>query len=43
VAKGPVVIGSNWYNGMFNPDANSYVKPTGGIAGRSLFPSSWRC
>lgn len=31
--KGPVVIGTNWTNDMFEPDANGYVKPTGGVAG----------
>ena len=31
--NGPVVIGSDWTNDMFNPDANFYVKPTGGVAG----------
>ena len=30
---GPVVIGINWYNDMFNPAANGFVKPTGGVAG----------
>jgi len=32
-AHGPVVFGSDWTNDMFNPDANGYVKPTGGVAG----------
>lgn len=31
--KGPAVIGINWYEGMFNPDAEGYLKPTGRIAG----------
>lgn len=31
--KGSLVVGSNWTNGMFNPDANGYVKPTGAVAG----------
>lgn len=31
--KGPVVVGTDWMNDMFNPDANGYVKPTGGVAG----------
>ncbi len=30
--KGPLVIGSDWTNDMFNP-VNGYVKPTGGVAG----------
>lgn len=35
--QGPVVIGSDWYNDMFNPDSNGYVKPTGGVAGGHCF------
>lgn len=31
--RGPVVLGINWYEGMFNTDANGYVRPTGSIAG----------
>lgn len=31
--KGPAVIGVNWYVGMYDPDANGYVRPTGGIMG----------
>jgi hypothetical protein len=30
--KGPIVIGSDWLNAMFNP-VNGYVFPTGGLAG----------
>lgn len=30
---GPVVIGVDWYNGMFNVNAEGFLKPTGGIAG----------
>lgn len=30
---GPVVMGTNWTNDMFNPDANGFIKPTGGVAG----------
>jgi len=30
---GPVVVGSNWYNGMFNPDRNGLIKISGSIAG----------
>lgn len=35
--KGPVVVGTDWYNDMFNPDANGYVVPTGGVAGGHCF------
>lgn len=31
--RGPVVVGTNWYNDMFNPDAEGLVNPTGGVAG----------
>lgn len=31
--NGPVVIGVNWYTGMFDTDANGYVKITGNIEG----------
>lgn len=30
---GPVVLGIDWYDGMFYPDMLGYIKPTGGIAG----------
>jgi Papain family cysteine protease len=30
---GPVVIGIDWYNGMFDPDADGFIHPTGGVAG----------
>ena len=30
---GPVVMGTNWTNGMFTPDANGYIAPTGPVEG----------
>jgi len=30
---GPVVLGIDWYNGMYNPDANNFITPTDGVAG----------
>lgn len=30
---GPAIIGINWYNNMFTPDAKGLVHPTGGVAG----------
>jgi len=30
---GPVVIGINWYDGMFDTDANGFVEPSGPLAG----------
>lgn len=33
LTKGPVIVGTDWQNDMFNPDSNGYVTPTGGIAG----------
>ncbi len=32
-AQGPVVVGTDWTNDMFNPDANGFVRPTGSLAG----------
>lgn len=37
LSKGPVIVGSDWYNNMFNPDQNGFVVPTGGIAGGHCF------
>jgi hypothetical protein len=31
--KGPVVLGLNWYSGMFNPDRDGYIHPTGRLEG----------
>ncbi len=31
--KGPIIVGTDWMNDMFNPDAKGYVKPTGSLAG----------
>jgi hypothetical protein len=31
--KGPVVMGTWWYDGMFNSDENGYIRPTGRKAG----------
>jgi hypothetical protein len=31
--NGPVVVGTDFYNDMFNPDSDGFVTPTGGIAG----------
>lgn len=30
---GPVVMGTYWYEGMFEPDANGFIHPTGNIMG----------
>lgn len=30
---GPAIIGVDWYNGMFKPNANGFLKVTGGKAG----------
>lgn len=29
----PCIIGINWYDGMFYPDANGFIKPSGTVAG----------
>lgn len=33
LATQPVIVGIDWYNDMFNPDADGRVHPTGGVAG----------
>lgn len=30
---GPVVLGINWHEGMFRPDADGYIAPTGSVMG----------
>lgn len=35
--KGPVVMGTDWDNEMFDPDADGYVKTGGGVAGGHCF------
>lgn len=30
---GPAVVGLNWYSGMFRPDSDGYIHPTGEIKG----------
>lgn len=31
--KGPAVLGTYWYDGMFTPDSKGFLHPTGAIAG----------
>lgn len=31
--KGPVVLGINWYEGMFEPDEDGFIHPTGRLLG----------
>lgn len=33
LALQPVIIGTNWYSGMFDPDSDGFVTPTGQLAG----------
>ena len=33
LTTGPVITGTNWYDGMFTPDANGLVKISGKVAG----------
>lgn len=30
---GPVILGVNWYSGMYTPDGNQYIRPSGYLAG----------
>jgi hypothetical protein len=32
-AKGPLMMGTNWYRGMMTTDAAGYVEPTGAVVG----------
>src|ERR1700747_2693484 len=29
----PVIVGTDWYDGMFKPSSKGFVKPTGSVAG----------
>ncbi|AVD99281.1 peptidase [Streptomyces phage BillNye] len=31
--KGPAVLGINWHEGMWKPDANGFIHPTGSVVG----------
>lgn len=31
--KGPAVLGLNWYTGMFRPDQDGFLRPTGSVEG----------
>lgn len=31
--KGPAVLGVNWYEGMYEPDAKGFIRPTGELLG----------
>jgi len=31
--RGPVVLGVNWHEGMWEPDVNGFIRPTGAIVG----------
>jgi hypothetical protein len=31
--EGPVIVGSDWYTGMFEPDEKGLIHPTGAVAG----------
>lgn len=33
LSTGPVLVGTPWYSGMFTPDPNGFVKPTGSVVG----------
>lgn len=33
IALQPVIVGTNWYDDMFDPDSRGWVHPTGGMAG----------
>jgi hypothetical protein len=31
--RGPIVMGTDWYEGMMEPDSEGYIRPTGGVIG----------
>lgn len=33
IQQQPVIVGTTWYDGMFEPDARGYIKPSGDVAG----------
>lgn len=33
LSKGPVIVGTDWFEDQFSPDANGFVTPTGPLAG----------
>ena len=33
LSTGPMTVGTNWYDGMFSPDADNYLQITGALAG----------
>jgi hypothetical protein len=33
LSRGPVIVGTNWYDGMFDPGPDGFIKPTGPIVG----------
>jgi hypothetical protein len=35
--EGPVILGTNWYEGMYDVDAEGYVHPTGEVVGGHSF------
>jgi hypothetical protein len=37
LTNGPIMVGSDWLDGMFTPDANGYVVPTGNVAGGHFY------
>lgn len=37
MTKGPVLVGTDWYTGMFNPNSRGFVEPTGNIEGGHMY------
>lgn len=36
-SKGPVMVGTDWTDDMFEPDANGYISPTGAVEGGHFY------
>ena len=37
MTNGPVLFGTDWYTGMFNPNSRGFVEPTGNIEGGHMY------
>lgn len=38
---GPLVMGTDWYEGMMNPDSKGFIAPTGKVAGGHCWEVDW--
>jgi hypothetical protein len=38
---GTIILGTNWYDGMFEPDKNGFVRPVGNVVGGHAYHLFW--